>query len=152
MSKKINALPNLPKIFFCATNKHSIISLPFWLAALLQIRLFPKLPRMFEMSNWDEVSLKEMNSIGDLSQSQEYLSFRSVIPLKKIIVDSNSSKVNFKSVRVDVFLKWSTCCWNMVKSFSFINYLFLQVLSWPCDSNTEVALINFFGGIFNLDR
>ncbi|KAK6643724.1 hypothetical protein RUM43_005234 [Polyplax serrata] len=33
-----------------------------------------------------------MNSIGDLSQSQEYLSFRSVIPLKKIIVDSYSSK------------------------------------------------------------
>ncbi|KAL0278698.1 UNVERIFIED_CONTAM: hypothetical protein PYX00_000445 [Menopon gallinae] len=33
-----------------------------------------------------------MNSSSDLSQSREYLSFRSCIPLRKIIVDSYSSK------------------------------------------------------------
>nr|CAD7428393.1 unnamed protein product [Timema monikensis] len=33
-----------------------------------------------------------MSYVSDLSQSQEYLSFRSSIPLRKIVVDSDSSK------------------------------------------------------------
>lgn len=35
-----------------------------------------------------------MSYVSDLSQSQEYLSFRSSVPLRKIIVDSDNSKVN----------------------------------------------------------
>lgn len=35
-----------------------------------------------------------MSYISDLSQSAEYLSFRSSIPLRKVVVDSDGSKVN----------------------------------------------------------
>lgn len=37
-----------------------------------------------------------MSYSSDLSQSQEYLSFRSSVPLRKIVVDSEGSKVNTK--------------------------------------------------------
>ena len=35
-----------------------------------------------------------MSYASELSQSNEYLSFRSSIPLRKIVVDSDGSKVN----------------------------------------------------------
>lgn len=35
-----------------------------------------------------------MSCVSDLSQSNEYLSFRSSVPLRKIVVDSDGSKVN----------------------------------------------------------
>lgn len=35
-----------------------------------------------------------MNHISDLSQSQEYLSYRSYVPLKRIVVDLDNSKVD----------------------------------------------------------
>jgi hypothetical protein len=37
---------------------------------------------------------KEMSYVSEYSQSQEYLSFRSSIPLRKIVVDADSSKVS----------------------------------------------------------
>lgn len=36
-----------------------------------------------------------MSCVSDLSQSNEYLSFRSSIPLRKVVVDSDGSKVMF---------------------------------------------------------
>lgn len=36
-----------------------------------------------------------MSYISDLSQSQEYLSYRSSIPLRKISVDSDGTKVKY---------------------------------------------------------
>lgn len=37
---------------------------------------------------------KAMSYVSEYSQSQEYLSFRSSIPLRRIVVDSDSSKVS----------------------------------------------------------
>jgi hypothetical protein len=34
-----------------------------------------------------------MSYISDLSQSQEYLSFRSSVPLKRLVVDTDNTKV-----------------------------------------------------------
>jgi hypothetical protein len=36
---------------------------------------------------------KAMSYVSEYSQSQEYLSFRSSIPLRRIVVDADSSKV-----------------------------------------------------------
>lgn len=34
-----------------------------------------------------------MSYLSELSQSQEYLSFRSSVPLKRVVVDSDNTKV-----------------------------------------------------------
>lgn len=36
-----------------------------------------------------------MNHVSELSQSHEYLSYRSYVPLKRIVVDLDNSKVSF---------------------------------------------------------
>lgn len=38
----------------------------------------------------------KMSYVSDLSQSQEYLSFRSSVPLRRIVVDSNNSKIGWR--------------------------------------------------------
>lgn len=53
-----------------------------------------------------------MSCVSELSQSNEYLSFRSSIPLRKIVVDSDGSKVNkldqTLSIRMNNFVQ---SCW-----------------------------------------
>lgn len=44
------------------------------------------------LSVW--ISVFNMSYVSDLSQSSEYLSFRSSIPLRKVVVDSDGAKVN----------------------------------------------------------
>jgi hypothetical protein len=53
-----------------------------------------------KLSTVSELSISttsNMNFSSDLSLSEEYQSFRSTVPLKKIAVDSDSSKVIFYS-------------------------------------------------------
>lgn len=46
-------------------------------------------PSLFKLS----YESATMSYVSDLSQSQEYLSFRSSVPLRRIVVDSDNSKV-----------------------------------------------------------
>lgn len=39
-----------------------------------------------------------MNGSSDLSQSPEYLSFRSYIPLKRIVVDTDNTKASYNEI------------------------------------------------------
>lgn len=48
-----------------------------------------------------------MTFVSELSQSQEYLSFRSSVPLRRIVVDSDNTKVGGSSKKCgEVSLKY----------------------------------------------
>lgn len=51
---------------------------------------------------------KAMSYVSEFSQSQEYLSFRSSIPLRRIVVDADSSKVCKNKINIDYIVSLLT--------------------------------------------
>jgi hypothetical protein len=51
---------------------------------------------------------KAMSYVSEFSQSQEYLSFRSSIPLRRIVVDADSSKVYKNKINIDYIVSLLT--------------------------------------------